>query len=74
MGNKNARECRDIEDLYSTLVSLSLAGNSIESSGAQALAEALRMNSTLMILELRNNSIRDNGAQALHQVSLSKDV
>ncbi|KAF9405385.1 hypothetical protein BGZ94_003571 [Podila epigama] len=39
----------------------------IETKGAQALAEALKINGTLINLYLQNNSIGDNGSLALSQ-------
>ncbi|KAF9922840.1 hypothetical protein FBU30_007028 [Linnemannia zychae] len=53
--------------INSTLPTLNLDNNSIGSSGAQALSEALKTNSTLTTLNLENNSIGDSGAQALSE-------
>ncbi|KAG0351167.1 hypothetical protein BGZ54_003387 [Gamsiella multidivaricata] len=58
----------------SILTTLDLAGNSIESNGAQALSEALKTNSTLTILYLDGNWIEDSGAQALFKCPRPQDV
>ncbi|KAF9342197.1 hypothetical protein BGX26_008085, partial [Mortierella sp. AD094] len=50
-----------------TLTTLNLQNNSIESNGVQALSEALKTNSTLTTLNLERNSIGDSGAQVLSE-------
>ena len=48
-----------------TLTKLDLVGDNIGDSGAQALAEALKVNQSITSLALENNNIGDSGAQAL---------
>jgi len=63
------RSSSTISSTQNELISdhLGFVGSSIGDNGAQALAEALKMNSTLTTLCLQNNSIGDIGAQALYQ-------
>ncbi|KAG0313643.1 hypothetical protein BGZ99_008670, partial [Dissophora globulifera] len=51
----------------STLTTLDLSNNTIESNGAQALSEALKINSTLTTLVLEYNLIGHNGRRALSE-------